>query len=93
MEAKLLLEKNSVSNLQVLVQRIISNEVPIARVAQEYRKVRDAISLLTATLQRFSPLPFAEPGLMNYLDRQTYLQYRVRWTKPHWQKTARAAQT
>lgn len=42
MEAKLLLEKNSVSNLQALVQRIISNEVPIAMVALEYRKVIEA---------------------------------------------------
>ena len=42
MEAKLLLEKNSVSNLQVLVQRIINNEVPIERVVQEYRKVIEA---------------------------------------------------
>jgi len=39
MEAKLLLEKNSASDLRGLVQRMISNEVPIETVAQQYRKV------------------------------------------------------
>ena len=39
MEAKLLLEKNSASDLRGLVQRIISNEVAIDTLAQQYRKV------------------------------------------------------